>query len=132
MTRNEIFYNLIDEMNDGGITYNDGGFRHMDFWNANTDYLEQEEPFDLPALFVEFGQVDYQPVKSGDAPGRCDVMLHVVCSLADTTMPDSLRLCDRAVECASRAEGFRCRVQSLTNHNHAELVEHIEVVRFAL
>ncbi len=28
--------------------------RHIDLWNEQVEFIEQEEPFDTPAVFIEF------------------------------------------------------------------------------
>ena len=31
--------------------------KHVDLWNHNVEFIEQETPWERPAVFVEFGEV---------------------------------------------------------------------------
>ena len=101
----------------------------VDWWNENVDFLEEETPFELPALFVEFGEIQYQPVKGDHARGQCDMALHVVVDCSEASVQDCVSLCDRLIKSLYSRRWFMCRSRSLTNHNHAEIIECIEWVR---
>ncbi len=34
-------------------------------WNRNVEFADQDEPWEMPALFVEFGEVRWEPFKYG-------------------------------------------------------------------
>lgn len=49
----------------------DGGqplIRHIDLWNEQVEFIEQEEPFDTPAVFIEFRPVQWRTL--GGPPSR--------------------------------------------------------------
>lgn len=100
----------------------------VEVWNANIDFLEEETPFELPAVFVEFGEVQYEPVKGGDY-GTCEVILHVAIDSSEHGLSYCLELCDDIVGLLSRCDWYRGRLRSLTNHNHGEIIDCVEVVK---
>ena len=101
----------------------------VELWNHNVEYLEQETAFGLPALFVEFGQVDYRPEKGGCGSGTCELRLHLVTDLSVCTPLQAIDLADAVALAACSRPWCMCRTASLTNHNHEDLVEHVEVLR---
>lgn len=52
--------------------------RHVDLWNNQLSYIEEEQPFDTPAVFVEFGPIDWQPLPHGAREAVVSISLHVV------------------------------------------------------
>ena len=99
--------------------------KHVDLWNHHVEYVEDETPFEMPAVFVEFGPINWKPMKDANV-GGCELRLHIV-GQQDETRCDTLVLLSDAVSAIVLELPFvRCRVQSLTDHNHDEIVEHIE------
>ena len=43
--------------------------RHIDLWNEQVEFIEQEEPFDTPAVFIEFRPVQWRTLRS--VPAAC-------------------------------------------------------------
>lgn len=124
---------LIDETGEPVI-------KTFDLWNEQVSFLEQEEAFETPAVFIEF-----RPVKwNGGMPQQADVTLrlHIVTSWKGSAREDSefrqqalerfdlLEKMDSHLFNISGDDGktsfsvFR-RTGSSTNHNHEELVEDI-------
>ena len=105
------------------------GVKHVALWNRQVEFIEEESAFEMPAVFVELGEVTYSELKSGRR-FRCEVRLHVVCQVHDTGEEGAIDLADRVAELVYYdLPGFQ-RLASLTNHNHEEVVEHIEVLGF--
>ena len=52
--------------------------RHIDLWNHNVEFLEQEDPWERPAVFVEFGAIEWEPSRDNLAKGRGDLSIHLV------------------------------------------------------
>lgn len=114
--------------------------RHIDLWNHNVEYIEQEEQWERPAVFVEF-----EPIRWNVLVGRVEyrakpmVSLHVVTdwqgsSAASSEMRGkSLEVFDlleaiHNVLCGMKGDtfvGFDL-VESVTNHNHDEIIENVE------
>ena len=117
--------------------------KHIDLWNHNVEFIEQEEQWERPAVFVEFHPVQWRQVKTGssiDYRTRSRVSLHVVTdwqgsaaacsefrekSLEVFDLLDAIHMMLRGLS-GSSYNGFDL-VESLTNHNHDELLENIEV-----
>lgn len=115
--------------------------RHIDLWNENIVYIEQEEGWERPAVFVEFGAIQWKAF-AGDRVqrGTFHVRLHIVTdwvgSAADGSdnQEEALEVFDlsEAIQAALQdMDGGVCStlelVETHTNHNHEEIVESIEV-----
>lgn len=59
----------------------DGGqplIRHIDLWNEQVEFIEQEEPFDTPAVFIEFRPVQWRTLGGTTQQADVPFRLHVV------------------------------------------------------
>lgn len=115
--------------------------KHIDLWNHNVEFIEQEENWERPAVFVEFGAIEWRiPSKViYEFRGRCEVRLHVVTDWQGSSSADSefreqsLRVFD-LLDAIHLQLGYRRNktiidfnlVGSSTNHNHEEIIENIE------
>lgn len=121
-----------------------GIIRHIDLWNQNVEFIDEDEAWDRPAVFIEFGEIIWDPFKGPveGLTGRGEILLHVVTdwkgSAADGSMSreETLGDYDLPVMIHSalqglRGNGFRnlCLSRTMINHNHQELLENIEVYR---
>lgn len=53
--------------------------RHLDLWQNQVSYAEEgEEEIVLPALFVEFGRVEWMQQGMGTLSGDCAVRIHIL------------------------------------------------------
>ena len=117
--------------------------KHIDLWNNNVEFLDQEQPWERPAVFVEFRSIKWEWIVVGlEYRAEPEVALHVVTDWGGPTTPgsptqeESLQLFDLLDEIHATLAGV-CGdtflefdlVQSDTNHNHEEIVESIETYR---
>lgn len=121
------------------------GIRHIDLWNHNVEFLDQEEAWERPAVFVEFVPIKWEAIARGveyRSP-TAEVRLHVVTDWAGASSAGSefqeaalapFDLCQQIHHrlCGLSGEKFKRLdlVQSDTNHNHEDIVEHIETYQF--
>ncbi len=117
---------------------------HIDLWNQNVEFIEEDEAWARPAVFIEFGEIVWDPYKGmcKGLTGHGEVLLHIVTdwkgsaapgspfqaeTLADYELPN--RIHDKLI--GLKGVTFRNLVLSrtLTNHNHQELLENIDVYR---
>lgn len=118
--------------------------KYVDLWNHNVEFLDQEQPWERPAVFVEFAPIVWDVVKPG-REYRCkgQVLLHVVtdwqgdASCASELQEAGLEVLDYSAVIHGALQGLEgeafSRMELLethTNHNHEDLVESIEVYRF--
>ena len=115
--------------------------KHIDLWNHNVEFIEQESAWDRPAVFIEFEPIQWITIVPGieyRAEGR--VRLHIVTDWS-TAVEDGtdgadkfFELPDRIHDVLAGLEGKCFRdftlAESLTNHNHEDIVESIEVYSF--
>lgn len=53
-------------------------FRHFDLWNQQLDYLDEEQPFLTPAVFIEFLPINWRQQSQGVRDATIVINLHVV------------------------------------------------------
>lgn len=122
---------ILDEQGEARI-------KHIDLWNRQVEFLDQEVPFPRPAVFFEFGETVWEGLNCGKGVvyrGKCPVILHIVTDwsrqsglddkqLEDLELPDIIA---SALE-GLKGEGFDSfqRYSSIPNHDHDDIVETIE------
>ena len=50
MVRKEIYQRIVEQLR----TALGGEIKHIDLWNHNVEFIEQEQQWSRPAVFVEF------------------------------------------------------------------------------
>lgn len=134
--RKELYNALCKALKevDGGV------IKHVDLWNHNVEYIEQEENWARPAVFVEFCPVKWETTVHGVRyVSEPLIRLHIVTDWAGSAADGSefkeqalelFDLTERIQERLVGLEGETFReldlVSSETNHNHEDIVETIE------
>ena len=115
--------------------------KHIDLWNHNVEFIEQEENLERPAVFVEFCPIQWNAIVPGvEYRAEPLIKLHIVTdwegSSADGSelQEDALKVFDLPGLIHARLAGLSGGtfleldlVESDTNHNHEDIVESIEV-----
>lgn len=118
-----------------------GAIKHIDLWNHNVEFIEQEENWERPAVFVEFAPIQWKPIAPGvEYRAEPLVLLHIVTdwagSVADGSefQEEGLRAFDLPEQIHQALSGTSGEtfweldlVESRTSHNHEEILENIEV-----
>ncbi len=110
------------------------GVQHVDLWNQDVMYLEQVEVWAMPAVFVEFGDVEWGAFKGGGCHGSGKVYFHIVTAWTDGGYDTAWDYTSRLYE-ALRADlgsevfDIVAIDSSKTNHDHEEILEVIETYR---
>lgn len=105
--------------------------KHFDLWNHNVEFLEQETPWERPAVFIEFQPIKWKEIVTG-VEYRADVFvnLHVVTDWNESKGIGEFRLLEKIHEVLAGLNGSNFMEfdidTSMTNHNHEEIVENIE------
>lgn len=135
--RKELYQMLCDRLKEVG----GGAIKHIDLWNHNVEFIEQEESWARPAVFVEFRPIKWNAIVNGvEYRAEPEVALHVVTdwtgSVSDGSpfKEESLEVFElleeiHAALACMEGETFKefDLVESDTNHNHEDIVENIEV-----
>ena len=104
--------------------------RHIDLWNQNVEFVEEETAWERPAVFVEFGPIAWTPLTGGGLMGQGQVRVHVVTDWNEGGQEASWYLGGKIDRALYRSFGDRFKVMALvetaTNHNHEELLESID------
>ena len=137
--RKELYQMLCDRLKEVG----GGAIKHIDLWNHNVEFIEQEESWERPAVFVEFRPIRWEAIVNGvEYRAEAEVALHVVTDWAGSVsegsqfQEDSLAVFDlldeiHAALTCMEGETFKefDLVESDTNQNHEDIVENIAVYR---
>lgn len=105
---------------------------HIDLWNHNVEFIDQEVPWNRPAVFIEFVPFKWNAIVPGiEYRAQPLVNLHVVTDWVDgDTDIRQFRLVDKIHELLAGLSGETFMEfdidSSATNHNHEEIVENIE------
>lgn len=104
--------------------------RHVDLWNQNVEFVEEETAWERPAVFVEFGPIDWEPLVGGNLIGRGQVRVHVVTDWNAGGQEAAWYLSNKIDRALNRSFGDQFKIMALvetaTNHNHEELLESID------
>ena len=105
--------------------------KHIDLWNHNVEFLEQEAPWPRPAVFIEFVPFKWHAVVPGvEYRAQPLINLHVLTDWAEQNDIGEFRLLDKIHKLLAGLEGENFMEfdidSSATNHNHEDIVENIE------
>ena len=112
--------------------------KHIDLWNHNVEFIEQEDMWERPAVFVEFGKIEWAPFQGGSQRGRGIVTIHLVTDWTEGGHDAAFDLSHRVYKALDGLSGESFNGLSLmetnTNHNHEEILESIDsyAVRYLL
>jgi len=107
---------------------------HVNIWNEQITNIQDEVQFLRPALFIEFGIVEWNQVNKGKKTGTVPVILHLVTDCYDTDADDqdmmtSLELLDDVESIFDGSAVSGCTpftsTTTQTDHNHGNLIENI-------
>lgn len=110
-------------------------FKHFDLWNHNVEFIEQETPWDTPAVFVQFQDIQYASLQNGKREANVVVHLHIINAdtfsyLGQSEAESRFDLCDLPYHILQyhKGENFTAmqHISSQTNDDHTELIESIE------
>ncbi len=110
--------------------------KHIDMWNHNVEFIEQEASWERPAVFIEFAATRWSAVKGLTNRYRGDGMLrvHVVTDWVDGGASSAFALTEKVHWAIDGMDGERYDTVRLlethTNHNHEEILENIDVYAF--
>lgn len=112
--------------------------KHVDLWNHNVEFIEQEEGWERPAVFVEFGKIEWTSFQGGCLRGGGIVTIHLVTDWSDGGHDAAFDLCNRMYAALSGLSGEdfngMALMETVTNHNHEDILESIDsyAVRYLL
>ena len=114
---------------------------HIDLRNHNVEFIQQEENWSCPAVFVEFSPIEWNAIVPGlEYRAEPFVKLHIVTEWKGSSA-DGSELSEEALTVFELPEIIHSAlslmggskyltfdlVESQTNHNHEDIVENIEV-----
>lgn len=130
----KVIYNAIQE---ALATIPD--VKTVGLWNNQVSYAEEEQPFEVPAVFIEFGTIDWRDFLCGTREAVIDVKLHVVTDSRVSPWSDTLATFDlidtihaklhalHSVEEDGSVMDSLTAIQSITDHDFDELQDNVEV-----
>jgi hypothetical protein len=112
-----------------------GDIMHVDLWNRNVEFIEEDMPWERPAVFVEIDPIEWQSLHQGRLRANATLKLHVVTDWGNEE--DSLAALDLSEDIRSTMENLEGEcfhgielLSSATNHDHEEIVENIETFSY--
>lgn len=103
---------------------------HIDFWNHNLDFLEREDTWPMPALFVEFGAISWEAVTNGIVTGTGEVRLHLVTDWNEGGYEAAFALSREVSDCVWNLSGNFFKLlrplRTETDHKHEEILDTID------
>lgn len=75
---------LYDKIASALAKVGDGAVKHIDLWNRNVEFIEQETAWERPAVFIEFEPVQWKSIVPGvEYRAEARVRLHIVTDWAN-------------------------------------------------
>lgn len=121
------------------INENKAVFKHFDLWNQQLEYLDEEQPFYTPAVFIEFLPIQWRHQSRGTRDATLSINLHIVTRRNFPTRAEQqyatealgfLELLDAVNLClhGHKGENFGALTEQLstTDNNFDELMHSIE------
>ena len=104
--------------------------KYVALWNHNVEFIEQEDPWERPAVFIEVQPLEWRcVVPCREYHAVVTVRLHIVYDWNDKGMND-FDLGGDIAQAVIGLEGDSFSglepVGSATNHNHEEIVEDVD------
>ena len=112
--------------------------KHIDLWNHNVEFLEEETPWARPAVFIEYGTITWQPLQGHGRRGRGEVRLHLVTDWAEGQYEAAFALSRKLLQAIEGLSGDEFDGMALmatdTSHSHEDILENIDTyaVRYYL
>lgn len=107
--------------------------KHVDLWNHNVEFLDAEDAWPRPAVFVEFCQIAWQSMAGGKYRGEGEIRLHIVTDWNDGGQGTAWELCEDIRRAVDQMPGEQFGIVHLstteTNHNHEDILESIDTYR---
>lgn len=110
--------------------------KHVGLWNRQVEFIEDENIFKMPAVFVEFGKIEWRHQNGGLQDAELTIGLHVLTSAVPEGYDGDLchlELLDNINRCL---HGFQSdyigsveRSVSLPCHDHEEVLDTTEVFK---
>lgn len=139
--KKQLYLDIVEQLKT--ITNSDGSrlFQHFDLWNQQVAFLEEETPFLLPAIFIEFTPHTWQTLGNRKQCADLTIRLHIVTQwFSDTAdyVPEEfmlqavayLDIIDKVVAAmqnfAPTNANAWMRTRSIPNHDHGRYVDSIE------
>lgn len=136
--RKEIYKMLCERL--GNIPE----IKYIDLWNHNVEFIEQEDNWERPAVFVELCQINWEATVAGMRyVTEAKVNLHVVTDWLGSSAANSdqreesltvFDLLEKIHTALADVDGEHFREfdisNSTTNHNHEDILENIETYSY--
>ena len=104
--------------------------KHVALWNHNVEFIEQEEPWERPAVFIEVLPLEWRcVVPCVEYHAVVTVRLHIVYDWSEKEMNEfdlGAKIAKAVIGLEGDSFGPLEPVGSATNHNHEEIVEDID------
>lgn len=122
--REELFQALKEKL--GNIEE----VKHVDLWNSNVEFLEEESPWQCPAVFIQFMPIQWNVLKDSFR-GHGELRIHTVVEWSDNAPIEAWQLTDKIWRALTRIEGEYFMgsypSQTVPNVDHNGVFENIDI-----
>jgi hypothetical protein len=108
--------------------------RHINLWNSQLEFLGEEEPFETPAVFIEFQPIEWRRMNAFVSEGDVRVVLHIVTDSRVSRWSDVVEVFDLIEEINLALHGEKAagigsliRTESRTDSCFGELMHNVEI-----
>lgn len=107
--------------------------QHVDIWNNQTEVLDEEVAFALPAVFIEFGDINWKHLRGGKREADVTITLHILTDSRTQEYRDNIAVFDlldgmyRQLHGANGNQlGTFTLINSITDNNFDEVMHNQE------
>jgi hypothetical protein len=114
----------------------DNPIKHINLWNNQIAFIEEEQPFDCPAVFIEFQPIQWRALSRGVYEAEMIFALHIVTDSRVGTWQEAISVFDLIDIITQKLHGENdeqlgissiTRVRSTTDNLFGELMHNQEV-----
>lgn len=116
---------------EGTVEY---AIKHFDLWNRQVEFMEEEEIYDFPAVFIELGKIKWRHQADGTQDAPLLIGLHVLTRWEPKGYGRNFMYLDVLDKINLCLNGFRgdcfnsmARVESIPCHDYGEILDNTEV-----
>lgn len=122
----EELYNAVKRLIEEKLT----AVKYVDMWNQNVEFAEEEDAWPRPAVFIEFGTIEWRPFQGAGRRGSGTVRIHLVTDWNEGGYGTAFGLGLQLVQLLEGLGGDGFDSMTLlstdTNHSHEEMLESID------
>ena len=109
--------------------------QHVDLYNENVEYVDEESPWQRPAVFIEIGDIGWRMMAGKELMqrGEGEMRLHIVTDWMEGGFEAACILIEKVLKALvgidTPSVTVYCPETTMTCRSHGELMENIEIMK---